>query len=121
MSQLSPAAGQRSCCRSVCDCVCVREREKGAQRPCFEMFVRLNCENHSEVIVICNPASVSNLLSVTSWRGCECYQDSRCIENERSTSSLFVILTLTGGGSDVMVGDEVRKGKEWLWWICPHV
>lgn len=20
-----------------------------------------------------------------------------------------------------MVGDEVRKGKEWLWWFCPHI
>lgn len=20
-----------------------------------------------------------------------------------------------------MVGDEVRKGKEWLWWFCPQM
>lgn len=62
MSQLSPAAGQRSHSMSVCECV----RERGAQRPCFEMYVCLNCENHSEVIVICNLVRVSNVLCF-SW------------------------------------------------------
>lgn len=39
--------------------VCVRE---GAQRLPFEMYVRLNCEDHLEVIMICNLVGISNLL-----------------------------------------------------------
>ena len=63
MSQLSLAAAQHCHCMCVCVCVrtCVREGDYGAQRPRFHMYVHLNCENHSEVIVICNLVRVSSL------------------------------------------------------------
>ncbi len=47
----------------------VCERERGAQRLPSEMYALLNCEDHSEVIVICNLVGVSNLLCVLWYLG----------------------------------------------------
>lgn len=61
MSQPHPRPEQRAHCVRACMSVCVLEREAALRLP-SEMYAHLNCEDHLQVIVICNFAGVSNLL-----------------------------------------------------------
>lgn len=75
------------------------------------MYVHLNCENHSEVIVNCNLVRVSSLLCFLRHLGGEA-SAAKLVMHKKQKKYLFSLtLTVSGRGSDGRVQDEAESEK----------